>query len=810
MANFDYINSGAYKTWRYRKNFAQTFIILTIVCVAFLVIAALLFFQGTPALVGFAQIILGLVLLLESYLLAARYMTSKPSLDNLADKLSLKSIELLDQIYKAAQQEGKLEITPDYFFEKVCLSPEGQSIFIRFGLALSEVVPVKQKVLKPTFSSDFTGLISSLAANPHQIEIADILEKVVANSVLIQKFLSDNKIDQKDFTIALNWIRKIDQESIIPRFWQKGFTVAGIGEEWSYGYTPVLSQYSTNLSRYFQDPNLAIDTFSHAQKINEIENVLAKPNKNNCLLVGEPGVGKKTIVNALAAKIAKGDCLSVLKYKNIRQINTARLLGGGSKSELAERVNNVLVEAVNAGNIILYIDNFQSLLGQANGGSEEVGGADVSQIFLQFFENSRLRIIASVTPADYFSRVRNNPSIAEAFEKIDIAPATPDDTLAIMLDWVWSLENRYNVFIPYQSLKNVVELSDRYVHDIPFPEKALRMVEEVAVSLGGKGKLKIIFPEDVDAFISKKVNVPIGQAQEGEKEKLLNLENLLHARVIGQNEAVNAVSDALRRVRAGLTNGKRPAGVFLFLGPTGVGKTETAKALAESYFGSEKNMIRLDMSEYQQPDSIDRLLGSQSNPSGVLTDAILANPFSLILLDEVEKADKNVLNVFLQVFEDGRLTDVRGRVSDFTNSIIIATSNAGSEFIRENVTNMAADELRENLVNTLQTQGSFTPEFLNRFDGVIVFHPLTVGELQKVATLMITDINNRLAEKKITVTVEPDALAKLVELGNDPQFGARPMRRVIQQKIENLLAKKMLDGTLNEGGTLDVTLADIV
>ncbi len=805
MANFDFVNSTSYKAWRTKKDFAQTFIIMTIIMVALLVVSFVLMFQGTTMFLGLGQVVLGLVILVESYLVAARYATTPvKNSQNLADRFSPSLIESMDQIYASAQQEGLIEITPAYFFEKATLFIEGLIIFNRLGLPFSKINAVKQKVMTPKFSADFVNIISTINT-PGLIESEDLLEKVIESSPQIQSYLADAKINQKDFQTVLNWVRRMKKESITPKFYQQANVIAGIGEDWSYGYTPILSQYLTDLSCYFQDPNYTIDVFSHSNKLDDIQNILAKPSKNNCLLVGDPGVGKKTIVNALAAKIAHGDCLKPLKYKRIRQVDVGRLLGG-DLGELTTRINNVMVEAINAGNIILFFDNFQSLIG---GSGAEVGGADASQLLLPFLENSRVRIIASVTPDDYFSRIRNNQAIAESFEKIDIEPANISDTEGILLDYIGNVEHQYNIYFDFQALKTVVSLADRYVHDVPFPEKALRLVEEISTSLGNTGKLAFISPEDVEKFMSKKVNVPIGQAQEGEKTKLLNLENILHARVVGQEEAINAVSDALRRVRAGLTAGKRPVGVFMFLGPTGVGKTETAKALAESYFGSEKNMIRLDMSEYQQPNSIDRLLGSATNPSGILTDAILANPFSLILLDEIEKADKNVLNVFLQVFEDGRLTDVRGRVSDFTNAIIIATSNAGSEYIRENVGQINASQLKENLINKLQQDGVYTPEFLNRFDSVIVYRPLSIIELTKVASLMIADINQMLVEKKVSVTIEKDALQKLVELGNDPQFGARPMRRVIQEKIENLLAKKMLAGEVAEGQTLNVTLADL-
>lgn len=810
MVKFDFINSSSRKSWLKQKDYSQTFILGAIVSAGFLVIAFLLLFQSSGVLAGLGQIILGLVLLLLSSIISARYASPKIDPNNLVDHFSNNLIELCDKIYEEAKNEGIAEITSVYFFQKASLTTSGTIIFVRLGIPLAKTNVSRQKAAHPVFSADFVEMAQALLSKALKIELEDMLKSIVSGSSVIQKYLGDFKITVDDFKIVATWMRDLNKTLVEPKFWQKSFVVEGIGEEWSFGYTPILSQYSRDLSVYFQDPNLTVNTYSHASKLNDIQAVLSKPQKNNCLLVGQPGVGKKSIVNGLAAKIAHGDCLESLKYKRIRQMDVARLISGGTKSELVERINNAFAEAINAGNIILYIDNFESLLGSSASGIDEVGGIDASQVMLPFFQNSGLRIIASISPENYFNRVRNNPGITTAFEKIDVEPATIADTIAMMLENVGSVEHRNNVFITYQAMKSVVELSDRYIHDIPFPEKALNLMEEAAVTLGGKGQLHVIDSTDIEDFISKKVKVPIGTAKEGEKQKLLNLENLLHARVVGQNEAINAVSDALRRVRSGLTSGKRPVGVFLFLGPTGVGKTETAKALAESYFGSEKNMIRLDMSEYQEPSSIDRLIGSTTNPSGILTDQILANPFSLILLDEIEKADKNVLNVFLQVFEDGRLTDVRGRVSDFTNAIIIATSNAGSEFIRENMTTMRVDQLKENLVNKLQQDGIFTPEFLNRFDATIVYKPLTLPELQKVASLMLAEVNKLLIEKKITVTVEPDALTKLVELGNDPQFGARPMRRVIQEKVENLLAKKMLEGTVAEGGTLNVILADII
>lgn len=809
MVNFDFINSINRKSGLFKKNFNHTFIALSIVCVGIFTVSLLLFFQDDVKLVGFGQIFIGLGLLILSSIIVARFATPKVKGDNLVDRFSSDLIQLSEKVLSEASNEGITEIDSEYFFEKANFSFEGTIIFLKLGMPLAQTTISKVKVDMPTFSNTFIQVIEKVASKSPVIEIEDVLFEIANSSQVIQQYLADLKINKEDFEIVVKWVSRMKKDSVKPRFWEKSFITAGIAQEWSFGYTPILSQYSRDLSAYFEDTYLTIDTFGHTNKIDEIQAILSKPSKNNCLLVGEPGVGKKSIVNALAARIANGNSLAPLKYKRIRQIDVARLIGGGTANEIVSRINDIFIEAINAGNIILYIDNFESLIGNGES-SQEVGGIDASQVLLPFFENSGLRIIASITPENYFSRIRNNMAMAGVFEKIDVEPASVADTASIMLESVTYIEDRYNVFFDYQAIKSIITLSDRYIHDKPFPEKAINLMEEIAVSLGGKGKLVYIGQAEIESFISKKINVPIGQAGEAEKEKLLNLENLLHSRVIGQNEAISAVSDALRRVRAGLTTGKRPVGVFLFMGPTGVGKTETAKALAESYFGSEKNMIRLDMSEYQQANSVDRLLGSESNPSGILTDQIVANPFSLVLLDEIEKADKNILNVFLQVFEDGRLTDAKGRVADFTNCIVIATTNAGSEFIRQNVANLNAGQLKENLINMIQEQGIFTPEFLNRFDATIVYRPLNIVELQKVANLMIADINRNLVDKKITVTVDVEALTKLVELGNDPQFGARPMRRVIQEKVENLLAKKMLEGVVAEGQTLNITMADVI
>lgn len=809
IAAFEYFKSKSRKSYLAKKRFPDTlFFGLSFINLLIFILALFLVFR--PELLsfsrpGYGQIILALSLLVQSIFLGEKYATANvKQSDNPIDQFDLDLIDFFEKVILEARRENVKAISPEYIFQKAFLVNVGQMLFLRLGIAPEQKSNAKPQNFSVEFNPALIEIITNLKSK--KVVFEDLMAQIVATSESVKGFLQDIGLEQKEVLPILWWLKNLHQKP--QKFYEDNIISAGIGQDWSYGYSPILSRYSFDISKYFSDSHIHLDVFGRKDKIDEMQAVLARPGRNSVLLVGEPGVGKKTIVNALALKMSQGESLPALHYKRIKQLDVGRLLSGAGRGELEARIDGALNDAANAGNIILYIDNFQSLLGGFEQSREEVGGIDASQFLLPYLGRANFQIIASVTPEDYFSRVRANSAIAESFEKIEIDPATPGDTFSIMLELLPALEGRYKTIFTAQTLKEIIKQSDRFMHDVPFPEKALRLMQEVAVSEAGTG-YKILGIKDIDDLISRKTHVPIGEAQTDEKDKLLHLEEFLHQRVISQDEAIRAVADALRRTRSGLTSGKRPVGVFLFLGPTGVGKTETAKALAESYFNSEKEMIRLDMSEYIEATSLDRLIGTVQNPNGVLTTAISEKPFSLILLDELEKADKNILNLFLQIFEDGRLTDPRGKVLDFTNAIIIATSNAGSEMIREKVAASDTLRLKENLIESLQEQAIFTPEFLNRFDDVIVFKPLTEVELQQVATLMIAQLNLQLKDKNITVVVAPEALAKLSKLGYDPQFGARPMRRVIQEKVENLLAKKMLSGEVKDQQTVNIGLDDI-
>ena len=389
------------------------------------------------------------------------------------------------------------------------------------------------------------------------------------------------------------------------------------------------------------------------------------------------------------------------------------------------------------------------------------------------------------------------------FEKVEVPEISEEETMIILENLVPLIEKKYRIFIFFLAIRDIVSLSAKYLPALPFPKKAMDIFDEVAVQVCSL-KRKVVTEEDVVKIISEKTQIPIGKMEVREREILLNLEQLIHQKIINQDLAVKEVSSALRRARAEVFERKKPMGTFLFLGPTGVGKTETAKALAEIYFGSEKKIIRLDMSEFQQIKDISRLIGS-TREDGYLTTKIREDPFSLVLLDEIEKAHPNILNLFLSVLDEGYLTDGLGRTVNFKNTIIISTSNAGYQIILEALARETEWSLvKKTLMDYLFEKGIFRPEFINRFDGVIVFNPLTKENLLDIVGLQLQKLKEGLLKKDIEFIITNPLKEKIVQLSYNPQFGAREMKRVIQDKIENVLAKALLGGEIKRGDRIEI------
>ncbi len=772
------------------------------------------------------------VSLLVSFLYAFLRSYNQPLQDinseNLAESLNEYAIEVVLKAVSIARENNFSEISPIVLLAGLEQSERGKYMLMRAGFgiekdlsgmiseAILEIAKADKQKSEPDFSDECVLVFEAAKQNAvlhkrNYVSVGDILIGLIQKSNIFKEMMFEVKVAEKDMQKVVEWYELLSsyRAKYEKPFWDRDIP-GGIGRDWSFGYTPTLNKFARNINQEIEYAG-EVHVYGRSREVDEIERILAKSSQSNALLIGEHGIGKKTIVRGFVSKIVFGKVLPSLRYKQVFQVDTGALLSGSSEpGEIAARITGIFNEAIRAGNIILFFDNFHALFSSKQG----VGQVNISEIIMPYLQGT-INIIGTTTIKDYHKNIEANPGVAQALDKINVAEPNAEETIQILEEMVPVIEHRDGVFWPYQSLREVVRVASRYIQNAPFPQKAIKVVDEVSVAVAKSGR-KIVMVKDIDELMSSKLEVPVTQAEGKEAEKLLHLEEFLHMRVIGQNEAISVIASAMRRARSGIQNEKRPIGTFLFLGPTGVGKTETSKALAEAYFGSEKSMIRIDMSEYQEPSSVYRLIGSppaagSEGDKGQLTTAVMDNPFSLILLDEIEKAHPNILTLFLQVFDDGRLTDSSGRTVDFTNTIIISTSNAGSELIRQNIQKgIAGDQMKKSLLDFLQKEGIFKPEFLNRFDAVVAFHPLSQDQIVKVAELMLDQLAQRMAEKEITLEFTEGAVSKLAKQGFDPVYGARPMRRVIQDKVENILAQAILSGKIPRGSKVIINESDIV
>ncbi|MFH1855411.1 MAG: ATP-dependent Clp protease ATP-binding subunit [bacterium] len=800
---------------------------IAITLTAMVILASL--FSADPSYRGMLEILFAVlvsILFLFNFLRSYNQASSNLMSDNLAEAFDKDQIEIILQTINIARENQFSSVEPILLLAAIEQSHDGKYLLLRAGFGLEKDLSgmIADAILKiprtesgqVQFSDEFIAVINDAKANAQKnnhdfITTGDLLIGLIDKCEVFKQMMYEIKIKQEDLQEVVEWKELLDSFQKIRRrlFYDKPVS-GGIGKDWSYGFTRMLNQYARNLNTEIEFSGEA-HVYGRAKEVDEIERILSKTSQNNALLIGAQGIGKKTIMRGFVSRVVAGNVLPALKYTEVFQVDTGALLSGSANvQEIASKVKQLLNEASRAGNIILFFDNFQDLVSRGEG----VGQANTSEIILPYLQGA-VRIVGATNIKSYHRDIEPNVGVAALFEKVEVHETSVDETISVLEEMVPPIEHRDGVFWPYQAVREVVRVAGKYIQNKPFPTKAIELVDEVSVAVAKTGG-KIVLPKMVDDHVSAKLEVPVIAAEGKEAQKLLHLEEFLHQRVIGQDEAVKAVSAAMRRARAGLAAGKRPIGTFLFLGTTGVGKTETSKALAEAYFGSEKSMIRVDMSEYQEPSSIYKLLGSPPSAGGEgekgqLTTAVMDNPFSLILLDEIEKAHKDILTLFLQVFDDGRLTDGTGQVIDFTNTIIISTSNAGSELIRQALNKkVTGDPLKKILLEYLQRQGIFRPEFLNRFDAVVAFHPLSPENIFEVAKLMLKKLAARMAEKEINLKFTDAAVTKLAKLGFDPVYGARPMRRAIQDKVENALAESILSGKTQRGASILIDEKDII
>ncbi len=577
--------------------------------------------------------------------------------------------------------------------------------------------------------------------------------------------------------------------------------LGGIGRDWASGYTPVLSRYAHNISTEVEQSKASYFSLARGKTIEQITTNLGRPDRHNVILVGPTGSGKTETVYALAEKLLYVSQQSSTTALQIMGLNPALITSSSqTPGEIEQLMLTLFGDALHAGNMIVFLDEAQLFM------QKGVGALDLSQLLVTITQQTHLRLIMALNPTDYQRMVSTNSALAGQFNIVNMPELTQPEVIALLQDRAASLELSTGKRVTYLGLVESYRLAARHISTQAFPGKAIKLLEDSFNYPIGK----LITAESVQRCIEQTLGIKAAPAGEQEKEQLLNLEELLHKRMINQTHAVSAVANALRRNRAGVGNPKRPAGSFLFLGPTGVGKTELTKALAEVYFGGTDHIIRLDMSEYQQTSDVSRLLASSIEGGTNLLVEVRQKPFSVVLLDELEKANPDILNLLLQMLDEGRLTDAAGQATDFTNCIIIATSNAGADDIRAHVA--AGEELEqfekqieEGLINSHQ----FKPELINRFDEVVLFRPLNKPELKQVVALLLAEVNSTLANQNITVELTDEAVDYLVENGYDPQFGARPLRRLMQQTLQNRVADGILRGKISPGSTIKMGRSEL-
>ena len=699
---------------------------------------------------------------------------------------------------------GKLSKNPtsEQIAKVVLESSGGKFIAARFGLGkttIESLVQIPQNSPENIFQ---TALQIQQKLKTKTVSWSVLALAIVRNFPNYETLLAQFYVDFEDLERGVLWhdhIFSLINKSKIP------MKTGGIARDWSFGYTPTLNRFGVNITNQVSNNVLMSSNLEqHKELVSKMIEQFSGQGKQNIALIGVDGVGKTTVVNSFAAKIANGNekIPSNLKFRQVISLDASSLIAAApGRGEIENLLNYVLNEAYAAKNIIICLDNAQLFF------EDGVGSVDVSNLLLPIIQGGVLRMILTMDEQRFLQISAKNPALAQAMNRLQVNPANYDETLAVMQDKLLLFEHQNGVLYQFQALKEAYRLSQRYIFDLEMPGRAVRLLEMSA----GFAENKIVTASSVEKAIEQTMNVKISTANvDEEKETLLNLENLLHARMVGQEKAVSVVANALRRARTGVRNQNRPIGTFLFLGPTGVGKTELSKALSEVYFNGEDNIIRLDLNEYVNLDDVSRLIADGSRDASSLTAQMMKKPFSVVLLDEIEKAHPNVLTALLQVLDEGILRDEKNREVSFRDAIIIATSNAGAERIQELIARgYDSTSAEEVIVNDLIASREFRPEFLNRFDEIVVFEPLTKENLLQIIDLMIAGVNKTLAGQKISVSVTPEARLMLAEMGYDPKLGARPMRRVIQRVVENTIARKMLSGEAQPGSNIEIT-PDIV
>jgi ATP-dependent Clp protease ATP-binding subunit ClpC len=775
---------------RTRRVLQTIFLFLSVVSFA---LASGVLFSPSPNLTGLFFVFLFfflLIFLLESFFYSNVFRSEDGKLEF--------GFELASLVFDASNHD----LTKSFAF-----SPVGSIIFTRLGLDGGDVRDFLRRRLKKLNAKEVTL--------PDSKTLLDsFLSTIFATDREFQTFLLAHNVTEEIFLGCSRWvISSLRGEIKGERWWNRESLsrIEPIGKDWSYGKSYFLDRFSDPLNMTIP-PGVEY----HKEDALTLGVILSKSREANALIVGEEGVGKIEVIETLLQSIEDGKATPALKHKRFLVLDTAVFISAMENKEvLEEAILKVFKEAESAGNIVLIIPDFSSLIRDAQN-----LGSNMPTLMDRFLASSSVQVIAIANTPEFHAIIEKNQALMQRFSPIIIRGEEAGQILSILERSIAGLENSEGVFFTYQAIHGAVKSAERYFVGSPLLEKSLDIMIEAAAR-AKENERRAVLESDVESLIASQTGIPTGKISHDEQWRLENLEELLHHRIVGQNEAIKAISNALRRTRAGIGNPNRPIGSFLFFGPTGVGKTETTKALAEIFFGPQNNsayvaghgeerILRLDMSEYNTPDALNRLIGSISGESGILGSMLRDNPYGVLLLDEFEKTEETVLDLFLQILDEGVFSDAAGRKVSARNTIIIATSNAGSDLIFKAMERGEGLEgEKDKVISEIVGRGIFKPELLNRFDGIILFHPLSREHLRNVARLMLERLAWRLKAQGISIDINEDLISFLVEKGLDPKFGARSLNRAVQETVEKVIADKIIAGELRPGSVASLSKEDL-
>lgn len=687
-----------------------------------------------------------------------------------------------------------------------CLSRTSGGLFLaaRFGIAPS--------LLEQTASDNPADLAAvwreadslRLLSGASELSALCVSVAMLRVNPVVKGVIARLQLDEGDLLAAVRWYAYLNR---LVYDYHRPVYDGGLARDWSFGYTPLLERFGRPLGvRGRRDPAVAHQVASHQKLIEQLLAVLGQSDRRAAAVVGPLGSGKTKMVEVFAARLLDAADQSVpdrLRFNQVVSLDAASLIARAKgRGDLEQLVGALLVEAYRAKNVIVCLDDAQLFL------EDGIGSVDLSKLLNPVLEAGNLPMILIMDEQRWLQIGRRNPALAAAISRLNLGEPSDDEMLDIIFSQLTILEFKRHVTYMFQAVREAVRLSRRYLRDLALPGGAIKLLESSA-ALADSG---LVTAASVQAALEESTGVKVAPVDSAaEKQKLLKLEELIHQRMVNQTQAVAAVSDALRRARSGVRNPDRPVGTFLMLGPTGVGKTELSKALAEVYFGGEDRLVRLDMNEFSGAGDTARLIDAGETNGFSLAAQISKQPFSVVLLDEIEKAHDAVRSLLLQMIDEGVLRDSGNRQISFRDAIIIATSNAGADTIRQLVeAGQQPERFGDQLVNQLISSGQFRPEFINRFDDVIIFKPLGKDELRQVVDLILAGINRNLALQKISLRLADDAKDWLIEQGYDARLGARPLRRVVQRNVENLVAKKILSGGAAPGSVIEVKSSDLL